>query len=137
MYPVVWRDVPNKIADGKKQISLVLTDDLLRRVDGRAAADGTTRVAVVSAAIDAYLSGARPADAASARLDAIDAKLDALAARADASDASAKLAYREIVEAMRSQPVQVVPQLAANDDGPASQGGRHGRLSRLIDAWRG
>lgn len=138
MYPAYGRDVTNRIADGKKQISLVLTDDLLRRVDGRAAADGTTRVAVVNAALESYLAGLRPADAAAARLDAIDAKLDALVARAEASDASARLAYQGIVDAVRSQPVQVAPQLAGSPDPAAGVGpARRGRLARIVEAWRG
>lgn len=126
--------MPNKIADGKRQISLVLTSDLLGRVDGRAAAEGTTRVGVVTAALEAYLSGPGAAEAAQARLAAIDAKLDALAARAEASDASAKLAYQSIVDAVRAQPVQVVPQLAEPESAEAR---RPGLLARIAGALRG
>ncbi len=128
--------MPNKIADGKRQISLVLTSDLLGRVDGRAAAEGTTRVGVVTAALEAYLSGPGATEAAQARLDAIDAKLDALAARAEASDASAKLAYQSIVDAVRAQPVQVVPQLAEPEAEPA-EARRPGLLARIAGALRG
>ncbi len=125
----------NKIAPNKRQISLVLTSELLDRVDGRAAAEGTTRVGVVGAALEAYLSGPGASEAAQARLDAIDAKLDALAARAEASEASARLAYRGIVDAVRAQPVQVAAQLPAEPAGAGAP--RPGRWARLREAWRG
>ncbi len=128
----------NKISDDKRRICVALDASLLARVDGRAAAAGTTRVAVVSAALESYLAGVRPADAAAARLDAIDAKLDALAARAEASEASVRLAYQGVVDAVRSQPVQVAPQLAGSPDPAAGVGpARRGRLARIVEAWRG
>ena len=96
-----------QISKDKKQISVVLTLDQLKRLDGHAAELGTSRAALISEAVDALLDGSPAEDAGAAKLDAISAKLDALAAAQDAADAANRLAVAGILDAVKNQPIAV------------------------------
>lgn len=92
----------NKISDDKKQIGLVLPIEMIKKLDARAALEGTSRTAVISAAVDAYL-GKSDASADSAKLDAIAARLDAM-------DAANRLAVAGVLDAVKNQPIAVQQQ---------------------------
>ena len=92
----------NKISNDKKQIGLVLPIEMIKKLDARAALEGTSRTAVISAAVDAYLGKSD----ASADL----AKLDAIAARLDAMDAANRLAVAGVLDAIKNQPIAVQQQ---------------------------
>lgn len=92
----------NKISDDKKQIGLVLPIEMIKKLDARAALEGTSRTAVISAAVDAYL-GKSDASADSAKLDAIAARLDAM-------DAANRLAVAGVLDAIKNQPIAVQQQ---------------------------
>lgn len=109
--------MPGQIAKNKKQISLVLDIDQIKRLDGRAAEAGRSRASLIAVAIDMYLDGPREEVAV--------AKLDAIAARLDAMDAAQKVAAAGLKEAIESVPV---PALDAVADG---EGGAAG-----ADAWK-
>ena len=49
--------MPKQISKDKRQISVVLTIDQIKRLDGRAAELGTNRTALISEAVDALLDG--------------------------------------------------------------------------------
>lgn len=89
----------NKISNDKKQIGLVLPIEMIKKLDARAALEGTSRTAVISAAVDAYL-GKSDASADSAKLDAIAARLDAM-------DAANRLAVAGVLDAIKNQPIAV------------------------------
>ena len=118
-----------QISKDKKQISIVLTLDQIKRLDGRAAELGTSRAALVSEAVDVLLDGAKAADAGAAKLHATAAKLDALAASQDAADAANRFAVAGILDAVKSQPIAVQQLPAAEHE--------KSRLKRLKAAWRG
>ena len=101
-----------QISREKKQVSVVLSLDQLKRLDGRAAELGTSRAALISKAVDALLDGTPAADASAAKLDVLTAKIDALAAAQDASDAANRLAAAGILEAVKNQPIAVQEQPA-------------------------
>ena len=88
----------NKISNDKKQIGLVLPIEMIKKLDARAALEGTSRTAVISAAVDAYLGKSDSTDSA---------KLDAIAARLDAMDASNRLAVAGVLDAVKNQPIAV------------------------------
>lgn len=92
----------NKISNDKKQIGLVLPIEMIKKLDARAALEGTSRTAVISAAVDAYL-GKSAASADSAKLDAIAARLDAM-------DAANRLAVAGVLDAVKNQPIAVQQQ---------------------------
>ena len=92
----------NKISNDKKQIGLVLPIEMIKKLDTRAALEGTSRTAVISAAVDAYL-GKSDASADSAKLDAIAARLDAM-------DAANRLAVAGVLDAIKNQPIAVQQQ---------------------------
>lgn len=92
----------NKISDDKKQIGLVLPIEMIKKLDARAALEGTSRTAVISAAVDAYLG---KSDASTD-----SAKLDAIAARLDAMDAANRLAVAGVLDAVKKQPIAVQQQ---------------------------
>ena len=92
----------NKISNDKKQIGLVLPIEMIKKLDARAALEGTSRTAVISAAVDAYL-GKSDASADSAKLDAIAARLDAM-------DAANRLAVAGVLDAIKNQPIAVQQQ---------------------------
>lgn len=92
----------NKISNDKKQIGLVLPIEMIKKLDARAALEGTSRTAVISAAVDAYL-GKSDASADSAKLDAIAARLDAM-------DAANRLAVAGVLDAVKNQPIAVQQQ---------------------------
>lgn len=119
----------NQIAKNKQRLSLVLTKNQIKRLDGRAVELGVSRNELISQAVDAYLDGAKVADAGAAKLDAIAAKLDALAASQDAADAANRLAVAGILDAVKSQPIAVQQLPAAEHE--------KSRLKRLKAAWRG
>lgn len=103
-----------QISKDKKQVSVVLTLDQLKRLDGRAAELGTSRAALISKAVDALLDGSPAEDASAAKLEAVLAKLDGLAsgqaAIASAQDAlkSEQLAQATaLADAIRNQPIAV------------------------------
>lgn len=95
----------NQISKDKKKITVVLTNDQIKRLDGRAAELGTNRTALISKAIDALLDGSKADNASAAKLDAIAAKLDALASAQDAADAANRLAVAGILDAVKNQPI--------------------------------
>ena len=101
-----------QISKDKKQVSVVLSLDQLKRLDGRAAELGTSRAALISKAVDALLDGTPAVDASAAKLDVLAAKIDALAAAQDASDAANRLAVAGILEAVKNQPIAVQEQPA-------------------------
>ena len=92
----------NKISNDKKQIGLVLPIEMIKKLDARAALEGTSRTAVIYAAVDAYL-GKSDASADSAKLDAIAARLDAM-------DAANRLAVAGVLDAIKNQPIAVQQQ---------------------------
>ena len=92
----------NKISNDKKQIGLVLPIEMIKKLDARAALEGTSRTAVISAAVDAY-RGKSDASADSAKLDAIAARLDAM-------DAANRLAVAGVLDAVKNQPIAVQQQ---------------------------
>ena len=92
----------NKTSNDKKQIGLVLPIEMIKKLDARAALEGTSRTAVISAAVDAYL-GKSDASADSAKLDAIAARLDAM-------DAANRLAVAGVLDAVKNQPIAVQQQ---------------------------
>lgn len=92
----------NKISNDKKQIGLVLPIEMIKKLDARAALEGTSRTAVISAAVDAYL-GKSDASADSAKLDAIAARLDAM-------DAANRLAVAGVLDAVKNKPIAVQQQ---------------------------
>ena len=104
----------NQLSKDKTRINLALPNDLIKRLDGRAAEEKSTRTAVMIAAAEAYLSGAKTEDAGAAKLETIIAKLDGLASKQDAL-ASAQDALKSeqlaqvtaIVDAVRNQPIAV------------------------------
>lgn len=102
-----------QISKDKKQISIVLTFDQIKRLDGRAAELGTSRAALISEAVDALLgSGNARGEAASslpdaAKLDTVIAKLDALASAQDALKAQQLAQAAVIVDAVKNQPIAV------------------------------
>ena len=104
----------NQLSKDKTRINLAMPNDLIKRLDGRAAEEKSTRTAVMIAAAEAYLSDGRPDDAAAAKLETIIAKLDGLAsgqaAITAAQDAlkSEQLAQATvIVDAVKNQPIAV------------------------------
>ena len=119
----------NQISKDKKKITVVLTNDQIKRLDGRAAELGTNRTALISKAIDALLDGSKADNASAAKLDAIAAKLDALAASQDAADAANRLAVAGVLDAVKNHPIAVQQLPAAEHE--------KSRLKRLKAAWRG
>lgn len=95
----------NQISKDKKQIGLVLPIETIKKLDARAALEGTSRTAVISAAVDAYLG---KSDASTD-----SAKLDAIAARLDAMDAANRLAVAGVLDAVKNQPIAVQQALPA------------------------
>lgn len=93
----------NQIADNKQRIHIALDKSLIAQIDGRAAADGSNRTAVIVDALTAYFDGGAAGDAAAAKLDAIAAKLDAM-------DAAQRLAVAGVLDAVKNQPIQVQQQ---------------------------
>ena len=100
--------MPKQISKDKRQISVVLTIDQIKRLDGRAAELGTNRTALISEAVDALLDGhaSDGSSADSAKIETIIAKLDGLAAnKADQVTHTTLLA-----DAIRNQPIAVQQQ---------------------------
>lgn len=85
--------MPGKIAESKKQISLVLEREIIDRLDREAADMGTNRTAVINTAIAEHFEKDKA-------LDVIQAKLDAIQSQQVANTAA-------IVEAVRNQPIAV------------------------------
>lgn len=110
----------NQIAKNKQRLSLVLTKNQIKRLDGRAVELGVSRNELISQAVDAYLDGVDIDPAVSARLDVIAAKLDGLASGQDSiASAQGELKAQQlaqatvIVDAVKNQPVAVQQQLPA------------------------
>lgn len=120
----------NQISKDKKKITVVLCNDQIKRLDGRAAELGTSRTALISEAVDALLDGAKAADADAAKLDAIAAKLDALAASQDAAATANKLAVAGILDAVKNQPIAV--QLPAVEPPAIEPEAKKGIFARLL-----
>lgn len=110
----------NQIAKNKQRLSLVLTKNQIKRLDGRAVELGVSRNELISQAVDAYLDGVDIDPAVSARLDVIAAKLDGLASGQDSiASAQGELKAQQlaqatvIVDAVKNQPIAVQQQLPA------------------------
>lgn len=110
----------NQIAKNKQRLSLVLTKNQIKRLDGRAVELGVSRNELISQAVDAYLDGVDIDPAVSARLDVIAAKLDGLASGQDSiASAQGELKAQQlaqatvIVDAVKNQPIAVHQQLPA------------------------
>lgn len=109
----------NQIAKNKQRLSLILTKNQIKRLDGRAVELGVSRNELISQAVDAYLDGVDIDPAISSRLDILSAKLDGIASGQDAI-ASAQDALKSeqlaqatvIVDAVRNQPIAVQQQPA-------------------------
>ena len=110
----------NQIAKNKQRLSLVLTKNQIKRLDGRAVELGVSRNELISQAVDAYLDGVDIDPAVSARLDVIAAMLDGLASGQDSiASAQGELKAQPlaqatvIVDAVKNQPIAVQQQLPA------------------------
>lgn len=110
----------NQIAKNKQRLSLVLTKNQIKRLDGRAVELGVSRNELISQAVDAYLDGVDIDPAVSARLDVIAAKLDGLASGQDSiASAQGELKAQQlaqatvIVDAVKNQPIAVQQQIPA------------------------
>lgn len=107
----------NQIAKNKQRLSLVLTKNQIKRLDGRAVELDVSRNELISQAVDAYLDGVDIDPAVSARLDVIAAKLDGLASGQDSiASAQSELKAQQlaqatvIVDAVKNQPIAVQQQ---------------------------
>lgn len=107
----------NQIAKNKQRLSLVLTKNQIKRLDGRAVELGVSRNELISQAVDAYLDGVDIDPAVSVRLDVIAAKLDGLASGQDSiASAQGELKAQQlaqatvIVDAVKNQPIAVQQQ---------------------------
>lgn len=121
----------NRIAKDKKQISLTLTTSQLKRVDARAVELGTSRAALISKAVDAYLDGDAGADMASAKLETIIAKLDGLKSDQAALKAEQQAQAALLAAKIDAQPI-AVQQLAAPQPPEERQPERKGLLDRML-----
>lgn len=121
-----------QISKDKKQISVVLTIEQIKRLDGRAAELGTNRTALISEAVDALLDGAKGKSgtglAVSAQLEAIAAKLDGLASGQGELKAQQLAQATVIVDAVKNQPI-AVQQL------PAAEPEAHGPTPAEVRAY--
>lgn len=100
----------NRISKDKKQLSIVLTLDQIKRLDDLAAELGTSRTALVSEAVDALLDGGEspaPVSSDSARIETAIAKLDALAANQAAIKADQVAHTTLLADAIKNQPIAV------------------------------
>lgn len=104
--------MPKQISKDKRQISVVLTIDQIKRLDGRAAELGTNRTALISEAVDALLDGhaSDGSSADSAKIETIIAKLDGLAANQAAIKADQVTHMTLLADAIRNQPIAVQQQ---------------------------
>lgn len=100
----------NQIADNKQRVYLVLDKSLIAQIDGRAAADGSNRTAVIVEALTAYFDSGSAGDAAAVRLDAIAAKLDAIASAQGELKAQQLAQSTVIADAIKNQPIAVQQQ---------------------------
>lgn len=103
----------NQISKDKKKITVVLTIDQIKRLDGRAAEIGTNRTALISEAVDALLDGGASSSSDSARLDTVIAKLDSLASAQGELKAQQIAQATVIVDAIKNQPIAVQQALPA------------------------
>lgn len=103
----------NQIADNKQRVYLVLDKSLIAQIDGRAAADGSNRTAVIVEALTAYFDSGSAGDAAAVRLDAIAAKLDAIASAQGELKAQQLAQSTVIADAIKNQPIAVQQALPA------------------------
>lgn len=101
----------NQIADNKQRVYLVLDKSLIAQIDGRAAADGSNRTAVIVEALTAYFDSGSAGDAAAVRLDAIAAKLDAIASAQGELKAQQLAQSTVIADAIKNQPIAVQQQV--------------------------
>lgn len=124
------RSMAGKIADGKKRISLVLDETQLKRLDARAAEAGTSRAALMSQAVDAYLDGDAQGDIASAKLETIIAKLDSIKSGQDALKSEQKAQGAILAAKIDAQPISV--QLPAAESPQAEPEAKKGVFARLF-----
>lgn len=104
----------NQLSRNKTRVNLALPNDLIKRIDGRAAEEKSTRTAIMIAAAEAYLADGQAEDPSAAKLETILAKLDGLAS-GQAAIAAAQNALKSeqlaqataIVDAVRNQPISV------------------------------
>lgn len=122
-----------QISKDKKQISIVLTLDQIKRLDGRATELGTSRAALISEAVDALLgSGDGTGQSVdSIKLDAVMSKLDALASAQDAFKAQQLAQVAVIVDAVKNQPI-AVQQLPAAEPAEPEPAPRRGIVAMLF-----
>lgn len=97
---------------------------LVAQLDGIAAREGKTRAAVMSEAVEAYVSGDSRGDAASAKLETIIAKLDSIKSE---QQAQATLLAAKI----DAQPIAV--QLPAAEPAATEPEPKKGIFARLFD----
>lgn len=97
----------NQISKDKKKITVVLTIDQIKRLDGRAAELGTNRTALISEAVDALLDGGASPSSDLAKLDTVIAKLDSLASAQGELKAQQLAQATVIVDAIKNQPIAV------------------------------
>lgn len=103
----------NQISKDKKKITVVLTIDQIKRLDGRAAEIGTNRTALISEAVDALLDGGASSSSDSVRLDTVIARLDSLASAQGELKAQQIAQATVIVDAIKNQPIAVQQALPA------------------------
>lgn len=128
----------NQIADNKQRVYLVLDKSLIAQIDGRAAADGSNRTAVIVEALTAYFDSGSAGDAAAVRLDAIAAKLDAIASAQGELKAQQLAQSTVIADAIKNQPIAVQQQaLPAPDvtDADVQAYIRERRPDIALDMW--
>lgn len=118
----------NQIAKNKKQISIVLTIDQIKRLDGRAAELGVSRNELISQAVEAIIGdgGADGEDAALAKFDAISAKLDAIASAQGELKAQQLAQATALADAIKNQPIEVQQQL------PSAEPAKKGLIGRIF-----
>ncbi len=80
--------------------------DLVAQVDGLAARDGMTRAAVLTAAAELYVSGAK-SRVEDTRFDAVMLKLDAIASAQGELKAQQLAQATALADAIKSQPIAV------------------------------
>lgn len=102
----------NQISKDKKKITVVLTNDQIKRLDGRAAELGTNRTALISEAVDALLDRGASAGPSvdSIKLETVIAKLDGLAAGQAAIKADQVTHTTLLADAIKNQPIAVQQQ---------------------------
>ncbi len=93
----------------KKKVQVWMEPDLVAQIDGIAARDGMTRAAVLTAAAELYVSGAK-SRVEDTRFDAVMLKLDAIASAQGELKAQQLAHATALADAIKSQPIAVQQQ---------------------------